>query len=415
MSVLLVAFYSSNSNQRMIEVVSGLGAQTAGTIAAAIQEMEGWDARMAELGVDQELTSEPDTSDPGPPPRLSSVERDPDLEREAELIQANREIKQLTSKIAVLTTDLEASRTRISTLEEELVESNLMLDRGIRKQSDNEDLERFRSEALRDRQHIAELEGELADEKALVANQERQLERLKADADTKQDLRDELQLVTSERDELSQKAKANENLHKKIRAMNEAARASDATRQDLQLAREELDELRPFRERCNALEKVNKENLKTIENGEQSLFEEKSRRTRVEHENQVLSKQLDQARDLQARAEDLKKELEEKVRELESTNHGGRGGSLEDELNVDDTTEIGEETPKAMADSIVTSDTIMLLQKVEILTNRVKSIERQYLEMLQENLGLKSDLKHGVENEESERYEHCFGLVSVFL
>lgn len=333
MSVLLVAFYSPNSNQRMIEKVGALGAQTAGLIAGAIQDMESWDQRMAELGVDQELTSEPDTSDPGPPPRYASVERDPDLEREAELIQVNREVKQLRSQIGVLKSDLESSRARISALEEELVESNLMLDRGVRKQSDNEDLERFRSEALRDRQHIAELEGELADQKDLIKNQERQLERLKADADTKQDLRDELQLVKSERDELSQKAKANENLHKKIRTMNEAAKASDLTRQDLQQTREELDEIRPFKERCMALEKVNKENLKTIENGEQSLFEEKSRRTRVEHENQMLSKQLDQARELQARAEDLKKELEDRVQELESTNRGGRGGSLEDELN----------------------------------------------------------------------------------
>ena len=71
MSVLLVGFYSPNSNQRMVEVMSGLGQRTMSTIAVAIQEMESLDQRMAELGVDQELTAEPDTSDLKPPRGLS--------------------------------------------------------------------------------------------------------------------------------------------------------------------------------------------------------------------------------------------------------------------------------------------------------------------------------------------------------
>ena len=192
MSVLLVGFYSPNSNQRMVEVMSGLGQRTMSTIAVAIQEMESLDQRMAELGVDQELTTEPDTFDLKPPPRGSSVERDPDLEREAQLIEANREIKQLNAKISTLTTDLERSRNRVSTLEEELVESRLMLGGRGRKELEDDDFEHMRSEVMRDRTYIAELESSLASEKALVSSQERQLERLKADSDTKQDLRDEL-------------------------------------------------------------------------------------------------------------------------------------------------------------------------------------------------------------------------------
>lgn len=402
MSVLLVGFYSPNSNQRMVEVMSGLGQRTMSTIAVAIQEMESLDQRMAELGVDQELTAEPDTSDLKPP-RGSSVERDPDLEREAQLIEANREIKQLNAKISTLTTDLERSRNRISTLEEELVESRLMLGGGGRKELEDDDVEHMRSEVMRDRTYIAELESSLASEKALVSSQERQLERLKADSDTKQDLRDELQLVRAERDELSQKAKANENLRKKIHTLQEQQKANESLRQDLQLAQEQLQQTEGLRERCAALEKANKENVQTIANGEQSLFEEKGRRTRVEHENNVLLRQLEQARELQTRAEDWRKELEERVRELESSGHADRGGSLEDELGTEDATETSEEPPRTLTDSIVASETIMLQQKVEILSSRLRSIEKQYLDLLQENLGLKSDMKIKTEDDESQR------------
>lgn len=402
MSVLLVGFYSPNSNQRMVEVMSGLGQRTMSTIAVAIQELESLDQRMAELGVDQELTTEPDTSDLKPP-RGSSVERDPDLEREAQLIEANREIKQLNAKISTLTTDLERSRNRVSTLEEELVESRLMLDGRGRKELEDDDFEHMRSEVMRDRTYIAELESSLASEKALVSSQERQLERLKADSDTKQDLRDELQLVKAERDELSQKAKANENLRKKIHTLQEQQKANESLRQDLQLAQEQLQQTEGVRERCAALEKANKENVQTIANGEQSLFEEKGRRTRVEHENNVLLRQLEQARELQTRAEDWRKELEERVRELESSGHAARGGSLEDELGTEDATETSEEPPRTLTDSIIASETIMLQQKAEILSSRLRSIEKQYLDLLQENLGLKSDMKIKTEDDESQR------------
>lgn len=402
MSVLLVGFYSPSSNQRMVEVMSGLGQRTMSTIAVAIQEMESLDQRMAELGVDQELTAEPDTSDLKPPRGLS-VERDPDLEREAQLIEANREIKQLNAKISTLTTDLERSRKRVSTLEEELVESRLMLDGRGRKELEDDDFEHMRSEVMRDRTYIAELESSLTSEKALVSSQERQLERLKADSDTKQDLRDELQLVKAERDELSQKAKANENLRKKIHTLQEQQKANESLRQDLQHAQEQLQQTESLRERCAALEKANKENVQTIANGEQSLFEEKGRRTRVEHENNVLLRQLEQARELQTRAEDWRKELEERVRELESSGHAARGGSLEDELDTEDATETSEEPPRTLADSIVTSETIMLQQKVEILSSRLRSIEKQYLDLLQENLGLKSDIKIKTEDDKSQR------------
>ncbi|OCK80187.1 hypothetical protein K432DRAFT_382466 [Lepidopterella palustris CBS 459.81] len=403
MMVLLVAFYSERSNQRMIEIMGLLGPKTSATIATAIQDLEDLDQRMADLGVDQEFSSEPDISDLGPPPKGPPIERDPDLEREAQLIEANRKVNQLNSRISTLTADLEQSRRKISTLEEELVEFRLMLDGRGAKQVDVDDAEHLRAEAMRDRQYIAELESDLANAKAIVSNQERQLERLKADADTKQDLRDELQLVRAERDELSQKAKANENLHKKIRTMNEQARANETLRQDLQSAQEQIQEFQSYKDRCAALEKANKENVQTIANGEQSLFEEKGRRARVEHENHLLLKQLEQARELQSRAEDWRKELEDRVRDLESSGHAARGGSLEDELAGNDTTEIADEPTKATNDGTITSETIVLQQQVEILSSRLRSIEQQYLDLLQENLGLKSDMKDSNVDEKNQR------------
>ncbi|KAF2264281.1 hypothetical protein CC78DRAFT_246215 [Lojkania enalia] len=405
MAVLLASVFSPKSNQRMVQVMQSLGMKTGETIAEAITEMQQLDQRMAALGVDQELTPEPLHSGYRTPTRAvsgagSAFERDSGLEQEAQLFEANKDRSALRSQVSKLKEELEKSKSRVSQLEEELIEARLHLD-DRRPRTASDDVEQLKNELTRERQYIMELETDLANAKDVVASQNRRLERITADEPSKQDLRDQLQLVRAERDELVQKAKANENLKKKIQTLTQETKNLEAFRSDYQAARERLQELESIEERCTALEKVNKENSQTLVQCEQSIFEEKGKRTRVEHENLLLLKQLEQTRELQYKAEEAKRELEER---LESSSHAPRGDSLEDELAQDESVENLEESTssKTITGPSVTSDTIALQQKVDILNARLKSLETETLKQMQENLGLRSDMMTS-RDEESQR------------
>jgi protein HOOK3 len=410
MAVLLASLYSEKSNQRMIKVMSELGSKDAETIAEAIQEMQSLDQRMAALGVDQELTPEPNHSGYRTPTRAVSgagtgVERDTGLEQEAQLFEANKDRSALRTKATKLQQDLEKSRGRISQLEEELVEARLHLDDHGAERASSDELEKLRHDLARERQYIEGLESDLQSAKEIVDSQKRRLERLDKEEGSRQELRDQLQLVKAERDELGQKAKANENLKKKIQSLTQETKNLETLREDYQQMRERLQELETIEERCTALEKVNKENGQTIVQCEQSIFEEKGKRTRVEHENLLLMKQLEQTRELQYKAEEAKRELEDRIDSLESSSNVNRGGSLEDELTQDDSTTNAEGPSSSMTlmDGRTTSDAIALQQKVDILNARLKSLENETLKQMQENLGLRSDIMTS-NDEDSQRY-----------
>ena len=397
MAVLLAACYSPTSNQRIIMVMQKLG-KPAEVIMTAIEAMQELDERMAKLGVDQELTPDPLLPGHRTPSRAVSMERDAGLEQEAQLFEANKDRKRLRDQVNELSAELSQSKEKILTLEEQLVESRLHLDVGGSQNEQSVEVEKLRIEVEKERQYIAELEADLAATKDQLEKSENQLERLKSDTTTKQDLKDKIQLVEAERDELVQKVKANENFKKKIQSMSQELKTLESLRQEHQHCRERIAELEPLEERVVALEKVNKENASTIVQCETSIFEEKGKRTRVEHDNHILQKQLEQTRELLARAEDARRELE-----LEASAHGPRGSSLEDELR---TPEEGETTileDSKLSEPQITSETISLKQKLAIMEARVKSLESEYLKLVQENLGLRSDLTTE-QDEEGKRY-----------
>lgn len=421
MAILLASVFGEKSNQRMVQVMSELG-KNAEVIANAIQEMQALDQRMAALGVDQELTPEPSLSGYRTPTRAvsgsSAIERDSGLEQEAQLFEANKDRSALRNQVTKLQEELEKSRGRISQLEEELVEARLHLDDPGAGRASSDEVENLRHELARERQHIEGLEQDLINARDVVDSQKRRLDRLTNEEGSRQELRDQLQLIRAERDELNQKVKANENLKKKIESLTKETKNLETLRQDYQQARERVQELETAEEKCVALEKANKENTQTIVQCEQSIFEEKGKRTRVEHENLLLMKQLEQTRELQYKAEDAKRELEDRIRDLESAGHANRGGSLEDELTQDESVDNLEApaSSQTLTEGRVTSDTIALQQKVDILNARLKSLEGETLKQMQENLGLRSDMMSN-KDEESQRYgiKILAGFTSIVL
>lgn len=411
MGVLLAACFSPKSNQRMLQVMAQLGTKTAETIAQAIQDMQSLDARMSELGVDSELTSEPNLSGYRTPTRAVSGQvpaaaNNNELEQEALLFEANKDRAALRTQTEKLKAELKQSQARISQLEEELGEATLYMDdrKTQAQRAQSEDVEQLRNDLARDRQYIDQLETDLANARDILDSQKRRLERYQGEEGSKQDLRDQLQLIKAERDELNQRAKANENLKKKIESLSKETKQLEALREDYQTARERLVQLENVEERCEALEKVNKENSQTLVNCEQAIFEEKGKRTRVEHENLLLMKQLEQTRELQYKADDARQELEDRIRELESSSHAAGGGSLEDELTQDENAKSMDDLPSARptADGRVSADAIALQQRVDILSARLRSLETETLKQMQENLGLRSDMMTE-KDEESEK------------
>ncbi|PVI08640.1 hypothetical protein DM02DRAFT_608014 [Periconia macrospinosa] len=398
MAVLMAACTSPKSGERMLGVMAQLG-ESANIIGRGIQDLLELDKRMADLGVEKELTPDPQNlSGYRTPNRVvsgagSAIGRDNDLEQEAQLFEATKERNALRTQVKQLKEEVDKSKNRISQLEEELVEARLHLDDWGAKGASSDDVERLRNDLLRERQYIDRLETDHANAKDVIESLKKRAARFEAEHEAKQELKDQLQLVRAERDELEKKAKANENLKKKIESLSKESKSLEAVRQELQQAKERLQELEEIEEKCVALEKVNKENIQTLVNSEQSIYEEKGKRGRLEHDNLMLMKELEQAKEFQYKAEESKRELEDRIRELESS-HGGRGGSLEDELEQNESTDHLDvpNSAKMSSDYKVSADSIALQQRVEVLTARLRSMEAETLKQMQENLGLKSDM-----------------------
>jgi len=408
MAVLLASCFSPKSNQRMLQVMSQLGTKTAETIAGAIQDMQSLDQRMSELGVDAELTPEVHIAGYRTPTRAmsgaqASLGGHSELEQEAQLFEANKDRQAMKVQIAKLMDELKTSRERIAKLEEEVAEASAYLDvrAGQAQRAQSDDVEQLRNDLARDRQYIDQLETDLANSRDIMESQKRRLERLQGEEGSKQDLRDQLQMVKAERDELNQRAKANENLKKKIESLTKETKQLETLREEHQIARERLVELENVQERCEALEKVYKENSQTLVNCEQAIFEEKGKRTRIEHENLLLMKQLEQTRELQYKAEDARQDLEDRIRELEAASHTNGSGNLEEELTQDENVKISDDLARP-GDARTSADVLALQQKVDILQARLKSLETETLKQMQENLGLRSDMM-AERDEENER------------
>lgn len=391
--VLLAAMYSDKSNERMVDVMSSLGPKVAQPIATFIGQMEDLDQTMTENG-DTETSSQVDDSLEEDTRKAADLARDPELERESKLIQALQDKRRIEVQLADALAELEESRNRIITIEDELEESKYASERRRGASIDNQNVAQLNQRADQDREYIEKLESELSTVTSTVDQQSRQIERLKADADSKQNLRDELQVLTIERDELRQKAKANENLRKKIQILQEQEKATQVLRQDLQIAQEQLQDLDSLRDRCMALEKANDENAQTIANGEQEIFDQKTAKRMLEHELQTISYKWEQSRELLNNAQDTIRDMEQRLNDSSQSPQEASGAHLDDELNAGDA-----ELTRAQAmssnqtkprETATTSDSILLQQKLQITAASVDRLEKRCLDLLQENLGFKS-------------------------
>lgn len=394
-SVLLAAMYSSKSNERMIRVMQSLGPKVAMPIAHAIEDVEDLDQKLADQGEVYELEPEPEAVEEAIDLRRSqSLTRDPELEYEERLISAMQEKRKLEAQVADLSDELTQMRDKFGSMEDELQEAKFTLDRRRRRTMDVEELQKLTLNANRDKDYITELETDLAAATATIEQNERHLEKLRADEAAKQELRDELQVIRAERDELRQKSKANDNLKKKIQTMQEQEKVNLALRNDLAAANERIQDLSSLKDRCTALEKINEENVQAIANGEQEIFDQKTAKKRLEHEVHVLASRLEQSREQLSNTQDRNRELEDQIHELEtSTGVSAAPQDLDAELNDEEKTTNGEvERPKSKSAQgpTISADSLVLQQNLSLATASVSRLEQRCLDLLQENLGYKA-------------------------
>ncbi|KAG8625942.1 hypothetical protein KVT40_006343 [Elsinoe batatas] len=390
--ILRAAMYSPSSNQRMGRVVVGLGKEAAGTIAAAMAGMEeeaGEISDGAEDGIVFEIKEE--RQEKGKASEKSKdVERDMELEHEEQLIQAHRIIRQLeesNAKAAAELEDLRLEKTRIEDAFEKLREDPSASGR----KREDEVLRELKDRSDQDRDYIGQLETELEAARTTMMSQERQLERLKASSGAHQKMKDDLQLIRAERDDLLSKTRANENLRKKIQNLQDESKGSATLREDLKNAQEQLAEMDKWKDRCERLETTNRENMNIIANTEQEIFDMRTARKRLEHELRVLSQRYDVVRERQARDQEAIQELEGKLTQMDGSDvEGDSKKGLDSEMDKAD-----RRPPTSRKVSIAlpgSGDVAMLEDRLRALGLRNKSLEEQYLDILSDKLGLETTL-----------------------
>lgn len=404
----------------MIQILDRLGTKTGIAIAQCISSMEQADHRLVEAAAAVQQTDvESDFERVGSPePQISKFRkhvsrgsesagsRDPQLEHEERLIRAHTRIKQLEEHGAALAEELHHTRKDAESLERDVKDLNYQLEHGRPGGVGDEALENLRQRGLQDKDNIAQLEMELADARADVESQEKQLDKLSRESEAYHKLQDELELLRAERDESRQQSKANENLKKKIQTLQDSDKSNETLRQDLTSLQQELQALRPLRQKFATLLKANEENAKTIQNGEQEIFDQKTTRRRLDHELRLLTRQAESAKERHRQDQELIREQEEKLRGLAPTTSNDEikePTSLDDEFATRDQAYTDMKAKNAQLESEISK--LREAQSragteeqtpspdpsaYDLMKARCDKLEKQYLDVYQENLGLES-------------------------
>ncbi|EOD42936.1 putative m protein repeat protein [Neofusicoccum parvum UCRNP2] len=387
--LLMLGFVSETANPILTNIVGKMQPADQGQLAIMAQTINVAIEKVMEPPKQEEPAESDIMSDSEAP--LDRIQRDPELEREERLIIANQEIKRLKDKLAEITEDFDDERKKSARLDEELVEARLLQSNQNRR-SDEDEVAELKLQADRDRDYISQLETDLEEARNLTESQGRQLERLKQDAETKQDLRDENQVLKAEKAELENKIKGMDNLRKKVTNLETQAKDNQRIQQQLQSLREDTQQLEQLKALTEKLKTMNEETMQTLSTTETDLFETKEVKSRLEQDLKGALQRLENASAMATRYQTENQQLEEKLRDLEdrATNVEGLG-SLADQLKDEEIDT--RSSRKSIILSTENADVDLLQQKIELLTARCQRVEEKYLDVFQENLGLQAALQ----------------------
>ena len=417
--ILFAASVSPASSQRLLPVIDSLPNPTKIALAEAVMRMQKAEEDLMvhsdemETGSEADAAAEYDDSSDqimSSPPR-SSVKKD-DLQYEAEIIALSRDKRALEAQAADLQAELDSLQAYAESLEERVTEANLGIGSKGQKEGSDEEVRRIRSEWDKDKDLISALEAQNEDLQKKFSAQERELTKLKEDGRSKQELRDEVQQLTIERDEMLPKARGFLNLQKKVQSQQDEMKALERQKDSLLTENQALKELEPLKEKFTILEKADHEKYNTIANNEQKIFEMKQYEKRLEHDLYVLGQSHESLKTVYERAQANVTELSERLQDVESSREPGsvqRSDDLAAELGEQDRqeemlvlingcealiTDIGNSlTKKPTTAAPLPADTSLLQRTIETLMKRCNNLEEQYLDVYEENLGLHETLR----------------------
>jgi protein HOOK3 len=320
MVIIRAAMASPESNQRTAQRLMSLGRERAVVIANELRNMEEPEYGESEPASRDESAyqSEQETKDEarqnGTKNALASY-RDPLLEREEELLQAQATIDKLQASQAAAQRQLQELRQDKERLQEAFDAYRAEIDTKGRKPGGEDAFKKLQRQAENDRAYIEDLENQMQASRSTMESYERQLERYKAESEAGQKLRDDLQMLRAENEDLSQKVKANENLKKKIQTLQEQEKANASLREELKQANERLEELDRLRHVQAGLEKEIIEKKGLIRNQEYQINELTTTRKHAEYDARVLAQKLEAARERHDRDHEALEELRLKLQD----------------------------------------------------------------------------------------------------
>ncbi|CZT23866.1 uncharacterized protein RCC_09581 [Ramularia collo-cygni] len=321
MEIIRAAMASPESNQRMGKRLLGLGNEHAMAIAYEIRSMqdaEGPPDTAPGSRDESAYQSEQELPESRPVSKKENggLFGDPLLEREEELLQAQATIEKLQANQLHAQRQLHELRQDKESLQEAFDAYRSEINTKGRKPGGGEDSYlKLQRQAESDRAYIDDLENQLQASRNAVEAAESQLQRAKADHEAGQTLRDELQMLKTENDDLNQKVKANENLKKKIQVLQEQDKVNASLREELRQASERLEDLDRLKQMQSSLEKEIIEKKGLIRNQEYQINELTTTRKHAEYDARVLAQKLEAARDRQERDHEAIQELKTRLQE----------------------------------------------------------------------------------------------------
>ncbi|KAF2755103.1 hypothetical protein EJ05DRAFT_513418 [Pseudovirgaria hyperparasitica] len=409
--VVYMAVISPVSVQRQLAQFEKLDKNSSSSLIDMIKDMDESDTKLAVSGADRDATSDIGTPASRPASRnelgdnREPIERDRELEYEENLIQAKRRARGLEDQVHNLERELMESRTLIANLEEQVNDTRFSVEREIEEKRAKERLEQLSRKEMSDRNLIADLETELNEARGQLESQKRQIDRLNKDAESKQELRDEIQMLKVERDELGQKTKANENLKKKIQSLQDIERKYQSLLQDSEESRTRLDEFDKLQKRCDGLSQANNENGRMIQNLEQQLLTSEERRRILQQEKRFWDQETEEKKELYQRQVEENEELKAQIRDM----HAGAAtqplsSNLDDELAGHDDSEVQPDTGKVDLSDEDSPGIFVLKQKLQQAEEQNERLKERWLKSVEDNQGLLNTIEKQKDVENSDPY-----------
>lgn len=370
MTIIRAAMASPESNQKMAQRLMSLGRHNAMLIANELRNME-----EAEYGesepVSRDESAYQSEQEAAEEPTINGSKaggdmyKDPLLEREEELLEAQATVDRLQASQTSALQQLQELRQDKERLQEAFDAYRSEIETKGRKAGGDDAWKKLQRQADNDKAYIEDLENQLQSSRNAIDNYERQVQRQKEESDQSQQLRDDLQLLRADNDDLNQKIRANENLKKKIQTLQEQEKMNVTLREELKQANERLEEVERLKQVQAGLEKEIIEKKGLIRNQEYQINELSTTRKHAEYDARTLAQNLQEARDRHDRDHEAIEELRAKLRES----------------NLDDTTTHDDETPTEIkTDPTATTESKLAMPKNDEnkhLAEKVALLEQQ--------------------------------------